>query len=362
MKSLFSFYPNASKIYDYLYFPSLVHYNEQDNSKVDNHKDEVPEEFIKLQTEISLKLKPYKNILSKYYYYDDINIIHLLLGKYSFFDYVNVSDYLDALQNLDSKEIVKTIIGSLEAKETGTPKSQEARKLAEELVNDDSRLMSWINKLSYSGETKWQLLTFTKTPKESLNECINTLRSLEGIFLEYYSPVEKKIMDYGEEFILRLNNVEGDALDKITNGTLKNSMIPGEKGHMLISYFGDYSIHIYPGVGPGFIAWGMGIEEIFQKLSKREENELSDRILLFKNLGDKTRYEVLKCIASGTTSTKVIAKELGVSSATISYHISNLTTSKIIVPLHAEGRYIYVVNHETIEKCFKDLKKDLKIT
>ncbi len=91
------------------------------------------------------------------------------------------------------------------------------------------------------------------------------------------------------------------------------------------------------------------------------ENKTLERVQIFKNLGDKTRYEVLKLIAAGETSTKVIAKSLGVSSATVSYHLNNFLTSKVIRMDKSNNKFGYIVDYELLEDAIKGgFKKDLK--
>jgi predicted transcriptional regulator len=94
---------------------------------------------------------------------------------------------------------------------------------------------------------------------------------------------------------------------------------------------------------------------------KAEEGHLAELITTFKNLGDTTRYKVLKNISNGITSTKDIANSLGVSSATVSYHINQLNTSKILKLERVNGKYINSVNIEWINNCISKLKKDLKL-
>ena len=52
----------------------------------------------------------------------------------------------------------------------------------------------------------------------------------------------------------------------------------------------------------------MGLENgrSLQKMKEINENKTIERVQIFKNLGDKTRYEVLKLIAEGETSTKIL--------------------------------------------------------
>jgi DNA-binding transcriptional ArsR family regulator len=107
-----------------------------------------------------------------------------------------------------------------------------------------------------------------------------------------------------------------------------------------------------------YIAWGLRMEEAFKRIKEINENKISERLKIFKNLGDRTRYEVVRLIASGVTFTKEIAKALGVTSATISYHINNLLQSKIIKIDRTENRYGYVVDHKLLEEIISGLKED----
>lgn len=358
MKSTFKFYPNESKIYDYLFLPSMIYYNEEKEALKHNYNEHISEDFKLLCSSISTRLKSYKKVILKYYF-EEVNLVFLLSCGHSFFSFSSVDDYLDYLLKLDDQEILKNIIYGLHLMESDGIDNQEAKTLAESLIKDEEELISWINTLNYSGNTKWQLLCFSKAPKNNLQECIQLLKDLKPLFNEFYEQHEESIHVNGDEFINRLNSIEGDSLSQVTNGVLKDSSIPGETKNIIISYFDSYTIQIHSVFTPNFVAWGIMLEKLFEQLIEQSENELLERILLFKNLGDKTRYEVLKCIAKGITSTKIIAEQLGVSSATISYHLSNLATCKLITLLRQEGRYHYAVNHDFIDQCFTDLKKDL---
>lgn len=355
----FKFYPTESKIYDYLFFPTIARYVE-DHKEVDNHRGDVPKEYMQTYANICAKLQPYKEILSRSYY-EEVSLISLLGFEHCFFGYKSVDDYLDQLSNLNDNQILRAIIYAIELKESDANHSKESQEYVESLLKDESNLMGWINNLTYSGETKWQLLCFSKNPKASIEECIDTLRALKPLFEEFYKHHEEDIKYYGEDFAKKLNSLEGDALAQASNNTINNSVIEGDIANLLISHFNGYGILTTHIRNPNFLVWGRYLEEFFEKMKSRAENQLAERVLLFKNLGDKTRYEVLKLIAQGVTSTKIIAQRLAVSSATISYHTSNLTTSKLIAPFRQEGRIDFIVNEEYIEECFSELKKDLNL-
>jgi DNA-binding transcriptional ArsR family regulator len=102
------------------------------------------------------------------------------------------------------------------------------------------------------------------------------------------------------------------------------------------------------------------VEDAIRQLKEINENKINERVQIFKNLGDKTRYEVLKLISSGETSTKSIAEALGVSSATISYHINNFLTSKVVKMDKIDNKYVYVVDYELLNRIIEEFKEDLK--
>ncbi len=122
----------------------------------------------------------------------------------------------------------------------------------------------------------------------------------------------------------------------------------------------SYSLTIIASTASQYFIWGLNMEEVFKLLKDKKENKLNDRIQIFKNLGDKTRYQVLKLIASGEYSTKKIATALDVSSATISYHLNALVTAKIIRIEKNNNRIEYVIDKNLLEEAMEDLKNDLE--
>lgn len=64
-------------------------------------------------------------------------------------------------------------------------------------------------------------------------------------------------------------------------------------------------------------------------------------------------------LASGTTSTKEIAERLGVTSATISYHINNLTIAKNFKIGKPNEHLSYVVDYGFVDGILEEFRKDL---
>ena len=76
---------------------------------------------------------------------------------------------------------------------------------------------------------------------------------------------------------------------------------------------------------------------------------------------DKTRYEVLKLIASGESSTKVLAEKLGVTSAAISYHLKQLTNDRLIRFDANSPKQRYRINETRMLEALAGLREDLNL-
>ena len=180
------------------------------------------------------------------------------------------------------------------------------------------------------------------------------------IFQAMYSLYEVEIKTYGEKLVGFLNEKGPQGLEDITFSMVKPGVLDLGETNILISLVFSYAISIVTTAKISYVAWGLKMEEAFKYMKEINENKTNERIQVFKNLGDKTRYEVAKLIASGENSTKEIAKALGVSSATISYHINNLLTSKIIKLDKVDNKHFHVVDYDLLEEVIRGIMEDLK--
>jgi DNA-binding transcriptional ArsR family regulator len=193
-----------------------------------------------------------------------------------------------------------------------------------------------------------------------MKKYVDLMFKLVPIFEELYFSYENEVKTYGQNLADSLNKKGAEGLDDISYSILNIDILGGAEINIIISVMFSYAISIVTIAGGTYVAWGLKMEEAFRAMKEINENKTNERVQIFKNLGDKTRYEVLKLIASGETSTKEIAKTLGVSSATISYHINNFLTSKVIKLDRTNNKYRYAVDYELLEKTIKAFKEDLR--
>lgn len=362
----FKFYLRESRIYDFLKFPSLTFARERyEKSEGDHDYKEFPmDDYFDLIKKVEDKLKPYAKDIEVFYmdhFLSDYKFIDLISTTNNIFGYKNEKEYLDMLLSLNEKEINKSIIYSLIMINEGNYEySDEIMNKAESISMNKDELFSVIKDLPTEAATKWNLFLIVEEPTKYMKMYVDLMNNLLPIFKEIYSSYEDEVKDYGQYLVEFLNKNGSKGLEEITYSIYNPKIIDGEEINVFISIMMAFAIGLTGAGKENYLAWGLKMEEAFKRMKEINENKINERVQIFKNLGDKTRYEVVKLIASGQTSTKEIANELGVSSATISYHINNLIQSKVIKLDKTDNKYGYIVDYELLERAMKDFKEDLK--
>jgi len=358
------FHEQESYIFDALQFPGMIYYKEEAISKSEeNFIEFIPESSKIVMKEMYDLILPYSEKAKIFYFEgnEDRDFIELLTLSNPFMGQEDPLDYLKTLLDKSDEELLFEVIFALDYFDQDTVDSDKeaSRRKAEELKGKPEEIMPWLNALSIGNDAKWQLYSFTQNPRKTLEAYISFMEEVLPKFEKFYEKYRADIVERGNTFVKKLGETEGDSLSEVSNGIVSESVLIGEKIEVLITMVNSFSIMLNAGSVRPFIAWGSDIEKIFIAIKEKEADQVQERVTLFKNLGDKTRYEVLMNIAKGITSTKIIARNLGVSSATISYHLNNLVTAKLIYLAQNEGKYTYRVNHEFIGKCIKAMTEDL---
>ena len=358
----FKFYFNESKLYDFLQFPKLVFKKETiEKSQLENDIDIPMEENIKLINKADENLKPFIKTIELFYskqFASSYDFIDLITDTHTILGYENEKNYFDMLMNLDEKQIFNSISYSiLASNENNKYFSEEVMKKAEAISKTE--LISIIKDLPTEPATKWNLFLMIEEPLKYMKMYVDLMYKLLPFFEEMYSSYADEVKDYGRYFADFLNNLGSEGLKEISGSILDKNIINDEDNIVFITAIEQYSVLISGTAKINYIAWGLKAEEYFKRLKEKNENKVNERVHIFKNLGDKTRYEVLKLLAAGVTSTKEIAKTLGVSSATISYHLSNLLKAKIIKSGISNDKYNYMVNYIFLKEVISGFKEDI---
>ncbi len=361
----FKFFSAESRIYDFLEFPRLIYGKEdfEDCQKNQIGDELIDDSYLDFIAIVEDKLKPYSNDIEMFYmkhFSNKYDFIFLISKVYSIFSYKNENDYLNMLLTLSEQDIKRSIIYSMIVVEHEHDDNLlEAMKSADRISSDNNEIVSFIKDLPIASGFKWNLFLIVEDPLQYMKLYFKLMTKLLPVFNEIYAPFEDEVKSYGNYLVDYLNNNGQQILEEMTYSILDYKVLENEITNILISSMFPYAISIYSTNKIKFIAWGLKIEEAFKRMKEINENKTIERVQIFKILGDKTRYEVLKLLASGITSTKVIANTLGVSSATISYHLNAFATSKIIKLRKKGNKLGYAVDYTLLEEIINDFKSDL---
>lgn len=364
----FKFYPIESRIYDFLEFPGLIYVKERYESET-REKDElkVPSfaEYLDFLGRADMELEPFRKDIEQFYlknFFGEYNFIDLISKANSLFGCQSEEQYLEMLLKLSESEINRSIAYSIISEsENNMEFSEEIMSRAETLCSDKSEIISLIKDLPTEAASKWNLFLIIEEPVKYMRMYVDLMQKVLPIFTELYGSLEEQVRVYGQNLADFLNENGAKGLEEKTYSILDAIVLVSGENRIIVSAMIQYAISILSAGRHNYIAWGLKMEEAFKRMKEINENKVNERVQVFKNLGDKTRYEVVRMIAAGETSTKEIAQALGVSSATISYHINNLLQSKLIKIDRTESKYGYIVDHKLVEEVIKGLKEDLRI-
>ena len=350
----YQFAQEQSKIMDFLNFPNYVFVSEseQDIFK-QNYYEYSPKDLIDLFKEIEKTLLPYKSEISEFYLLKDFSFSSVILKAVNIFNYSTIDDYFRKFKILEIHEVQYHIVKTLIASENDISYSEVEENVVKGII-DENKYMHFVENTSLEGSSKWhvmQWLTMTETKVLKYFDLMAQLRPLYDSFSMNY---EDQVLEYGQKLIEDLNS--GKKFYDITHGLVKDNLFP--QGDIIISWVQPMEIAIILSEDKPYLRFGLKIETFLENMKILNENAMVERVTAFKNLGDKTRYSVLKCVASGMDSTKKIAETLGVSSATISYHLNNLLSSRLISYDSVDGKVRAQVNKEWIKQILDELKED----
>jgi len=361
----FKFYPFESRLFDFLEFPGLILDGERYSTSSDEDDFRIlhMEEYSKLVNSIKTRLDPYRSEIEIFYtkeFFGDYDFIELITKPNGIFGHNSEEDYLNELLSLDEHDINRSIAYSIIASTEDSNEYSEAIMCrAKDMSTDKGGLISIIKELPIDSSIKWNLFLIVEEPIKYMKIYVDLMLKLLPVFRDVYLTLEERVNTYGEYLEDYFNKNGTKGLEEKSYSMLNSKIISEDTNKILVSAIVQFVLAISTKGKDGYVCWGLEIEKLFQVMKEHNENKVNERVQVFKNLGDKTRYEVVKLIALSETSTKDIANALGVSSATISYHINNLLQARIIRLDRVESKYSYVIDYEFLENSLKGLKKDL---
>ncbi|MFU8786400.1 MAG: ArsR/SmtB family transcription factor [Candidatus Izemoplasmataceae bacterium] len=363
----FKYYEHESKLLDLMQLPRLMSIDSQNNSKEEHlEKEEV---FSKLNQplyesmkSLQNKLENYKNEIEMFYaseFLSNYDFFNLITKMYPIKGFKSISDYCDELLKVDKNVLKEAIIYAILSIEDEDEAINNAQKNeAANLVKHQETLLTFVKELPTTHNYKWQLLIMLEDPLNHVMKFKALMEKLEPLYISTFEKHYPYLEDVKNSVIKRLEHNTAESFEALTCHLISSDMLNKEENRLLISLVFPLSFMMKSDLQDDYIIWGIEMEAGFKQVSMNHENRIQKQTQVFKNLSDKTRYEVLRLIASGITSTKDIAERLGVSSATISYHINAFLTTSIL-KLSKSKYKRYEVDYDKLDEYWKNFINDL---
>ena len=358
MKFKFNYY--ESIVNDFIRFPKVCFYEELIKNLDFNESEAITSEnYYELLRNIGEKITIFQKEIEFFYQknFYDFDFIDIIAATYRTKNHNHPKSYLEMLDNLNDTDITEALVYAFLEIEA---ENEKVSRIEAKLISENhERILKLINELNIDPAFKWNLFLIIQEPKKYLQKYLNLMEKMLPIFEDFYQDFYEELKSYGNYFVNYLNVNGPSAIEEISDSLVNKDIFVDEVNEILISMVFQYSIRVMEFDNSNTLVWGFKVEEGLKKVKEQYNHKLNQRIQIFKNLSDKTRYEVLKYIGQNITSTKELAKLTGVSSATISYHLNALLNSKLIKISNFNRKFSYVVDYEVIEEVLKDFKNDL---
>ena len=337
-----------------LLYPILILKKDRDEERPSSPLEEQLEVIVEEMRQMSIPLEPYKDKIL-YYYKDDV-LRKFFINVKNTLHYRSFEEYSDDLLSMDEEQIKQQLMTTI-VKQDEEEVSVEDK--VTELLGNQFAFLDFLKNLPIDDTVRWNYFTIMSQPKKFVEDFISLHQTLKPIFEKVYAeylPILEKSYQEFETTIQEHPTILAEAfsgtkvIEEIDWASDEISVIPT----LLLSdfYFQDSEILIL----------GAKSLEVIQHVIQTRLDKQQERINVFKNLGDKTRYQIFCEIAKGTKSVKGIAEQLGITSATVSYHINELVLSNLVVHGWNKKDCKQAIHTELITEVMNGLMEDSFMT
>ncbi len=353
-----------SYLYDYLQFPRMFYVDENPENEDSMFYIALQKDPAYLEDIQSIKklLSPYEDAFTKFYGNDELgnyDFSYLIEIAFPLVGFETLESYFDYILSHDAEIIKAELIKALliSDADSDSEKSDDLTQRAQMLCNDQNALIRVLKEVPTDEQYRWELLMNITNPQTAIRQFHEILQNIYHVFDTYY--LEKKTkLEAVKSTLENALNQGYEAFGSLCNHVVPEEYLKAEGNTFLISVVSPYQMTIRSLFDKPLFIWGLKMEEGFNHLRTMREDAIEKRAHVFKLLGDKTRYNVLCLIASGESSTKNIANQLDVSSATISYHI-NAFLAYDLIKLSNQKKRKYELNRTALDKVWSSFLDDL---
>lgn len=296
----------------------------------------------------------------KYYFgrenKDGLNVGQMALLWNEYFTKVNFNfdSWLKELQTMPEEEYCKKYSEHLMEYEAIVLEDVEK----EELAKDPLSVIKQIMDMNISDEEKWKLQNIFLNPTKHRENVLELMQLAKKVMKKHEKEIDTITELFGEYWTKKLEQVNlldflrtemGLDLDENPLGT---TIMP--------SVFLPRTLNIFASGRSGkiesgyLIRIGVFFDDSFGITRKADGAEyVEEAIKNLKLLSDKSKFEILSYIKDKRAYGSELAKQLNLTTATISHHMSALLNAGLIILEKEETKIYYRANTEEIEKLLR---------
>lgn len=262
---------------------------------------------------------------------------------------LSVDNFVDYLRGLSDKEARLIVLSNIKPQEVSYEEICD-------ISQDETKVLDFLRRLPLPSSIKWEAFEFFSDVGTSMKGLI--------ALVEKYLPVYKKVIKKNIKLIEAFENdvanrikSEGEAYyTKLLNGSISldaNQVIAGTL------FFSSRSL-ICTTVGEKlYIFVGLDFEETIKLISG--DGETAFFISVYKNLSDKTRLQILNLLKDKEYYGLEIAEKVGITLATVSYHMSYLLASNLVSVEKVGQKGYYTLKKNTLKKAIDFLQNNFNL-
>jgi DNA-binding transcriptional ArsR family regulator len=325
---------------DSLYF--LYNKNYKKNVETFNIKpDKAVEEALEFLSErVSFNIKQ-----QELFFKEDIFTLAALVSLETLEKCESVMDYIDALKSLDAEEAKYRVLKNLD-------KSDLLEEDIRAVLKDEKKTIDFIRNLELPSSIKWDIFEFFQDVKTSINELAAFLNDYYPLCMEVLEKNKAAIREF-DDYLLKGIETDGEAF--IKKNTM-DAMDLSDVNELFAAsiFFNSHSLSFSSKGSKLYIYFGIKFEEAVKGLLGEEQVEVNLNIL--KNIADKTRFQILMLLKDKEMYGQEIADKIGITMATVSYHMSYLLISNMVLIDKVGHKGYYKLNKETLRRNVEFLK------
>lgn len=281
---------------------------------------------------------------AKYFLDMELQIKDVFVNPELIRDCKDLDEYLLYLRNKEEDELKIEIYKALEFDDFVYDKEITPNQLIEK-----------IDELDCNSEAKWFFLSLLKDPRLYIEKFIKLIES----YLPLYDEIKESFLKEYEEFVKWIDEeLAIHGVDFIANHLEFLNLKQYTEVHLYYSLFdlvssyshSDGSIHIFVGIM---------FKEYFE--DRKDKQDIDKHLIIYKVLSDRTRYEIIKLLVEQESYGQEIAKKLGITTATVSYHMDYLMGASLIITKRQSRRLYYSINKDQIKQSISFLEKELNL-